>query len=82
VIGTNAAHDWSEDAGDVYGDHQTVRPLVDRLDRIGRIEEVPGVNCQEPKREEVFETLKVTLREAQEALAEAGSDYQELQFAV
>jgi hypothetical protein len=54
---------------------------------IGWIEEVPGVNRQEPTREELIDTLKVTLREAlelnrQNALAEAGSDYQELQLAV
>ena len=28
---------------------------------IGWIEEVPGVNCQEPTREALLETLKVTL---------------------
>ena len=33
---------------------------------IGRIEEVPGVNCQEQSREALTETLKVTLREALE----------------
>jgi predicted RNase H-like HicB family nuclease len=54
---------------------------------IGWIEEVPGVNCQEPTRDELIDTLKVTLREAldlnrQDALAEAGTDYQELQLAV
>jgi predicted RNase H-like HicB family nuclease len=31
---------------------------------IGWIEEVPGVNCQERTREELLETLKITLREA------------------
>lgn len=31
---------------------------------IGWIEEVPGVNCQEPTREELLETLRVTLQEA------------------
>jgi predicted RNase H-like HicB family nuclease len=44
---------------------------------IGWIEEVPGVNCQEATREELLETLRVTLREAlefnrHEALAAAG----------
>lgn len=29
-----------------------------------RIEEVPGVNCQEQTKEKLLETLKVTLREA------------------
>lgn len=33
---------------------------------IGWIEEVPGVNCQEPTKEELLKTLKVTLREALE----------------
>jgi len=33
---------------------------------IGWIEEVPGVNCQEKSREELIESLKVTLREALE----------------
>jgi len=33
---------------------------------IGWIEEVPGVNCQERTREELLETLRVTLQEAQE----------------
>jgi len=31
---------------------------------IGWIEEVPGVNCQERTRDELLETLRVTLREA------------------
>lgn len=49
---------------------------------IGWIEEVPGVNCQERTREELLETLRVTLKEALEfnrrdALAAASSDYAE-----
>jgi predicted RNase H-like HicB family nuclease len=49
---------------------------------IGRIEEVPGVNCQERTREELLETLKVTLKEAielnrQEAITAAAPDYTE-----
>jgi predicted RNase H-like HicB family nuclease len=48
---------------------------------IGWIEEVPGVNCQERTREELVETLRLTLREAlefnrQEALAAADADFQ------
>jgi len=31
---------------------------------IGWIEEVPGVNCQEATRDELLETLRITLREA------------------
>ncbi len=31
---------------------------------IGWIEEVPGVNCQEATREELVDTLAITLREA------------------
>ena len=33
---------------------------------IGWIEEVPGVNCQEATRNELIESLRVTLREALE----------------
>lgn len=33
---------------------------------IGWIEEVPGVNCQEATREELLETLRITLQEALE----------------
>jgi predicted RNase H-like HicB family nuclease len=33
---------------------------------IGWIEEIPGVNCQERTREELLETLKITLQEALE----------------
>lgn len=31
---------------------------------IGWIEEVPGVNCQEPSRDELLNSLRVTLKEA------------------
>jgi predicted RNase H-like HicB family nuclease len=33
---------------------------------IGWIEEVPGVNCQEATREELLESLRVSLKEALE----------------
>lgn len=33
---------------------------------IGWIEEVPGVNCQEQTREELMESLRVTIKEALE----------------
>lgn len=54
---------------------------------IGWIEEVPGVNCQEPTREGLLESLRVTLSEAldfnrQEAIGAAGNDYEELPIAV
>jgi predicted RNase H-like HicB family nuclease len=54
---------------------------------IGWIEEVPGVNCQERTREELVETLRITLKEAldvnrEEALASAGADFQEEKIAV
>lgn len=53
----------------------------------GWIEEISGVNCQEKTREELIETLKVTLQEAlefnrQDALSAAGANYQELPIAV
>ncbi|MFZ1933933.1 MAG: type II toxin-antitoxin system HicB family antitoxin [Thermoguttaceae bacterium] len=49
---------------------------------IGWIEEVPGVNCQERSREELIESLRVTLREAlefnrAEAIQAAIPDYSE-----
>ena len=48
---------------------------------IGWIEEVPGVNCQEATRDELLETLKITLKEIleinkAESLAFAGVDFQ------
>ena len=54
---------------------------------IGWIEEVPGVNCQEATKEELIESLRVTLREALEfnrsdALDAAGDSYEELEIAV
>lgn len=54
---------------------------------IGWIEEVPGVNCQERTREELVETLRITLREAlqfnrEDALAAAGAGYFEQKIAV
>ncbi|MCA9431918.1 MAG: type II toxin-antitoxin system HicB family antitoxin [Candidatus Omnitrophica bacterium] len=49
---------------------------------IGWIEEIPGVNCQERTREELLETLKITLGEAlefnrEEAIEFAAPDYEE-----
>ena len=54
---------------------------------IGWIEEISGVNCQEKTREELLESLKVTLQEAlefnrQDAVSAAGSNYQELAIAI
>jgi predicted RNase H-like HicB family nuclease len=54
---------------------------------IGWIEEVPGVNCQEATREELLESLRITLQEAlefnrQDAIDAAGSGYQEQSIAV
>ena len=54
---------------------------------IGWIEEVPGVNCQEPTKQELIETLKVTLQEAlefnrREAREAAGQDFEEASIAV
>ena len=54
---------------------------------IGWIEEVPSVNCQEASREELLETLRITLQEAlefnkQDALSSAGDNYQEELIAV
>ena len=49
---------------------------------IGWVEEVPGVNCQEATKDELLETLRVTLREAvdfnrREALEAAGEEFEE-----
>ena len=50
---------------------------------IGWIEEIPGVNCQEKTREELLDTLRITLLEAlefnrQEAISIAEGGYQEI----
>jgi predicted RNase H-like HicB family nuclease len=54
---------------------------------VGWIEEVPGVNCQEPNREELIESLNVTLKEAlefnkQDAILAAGHNYKEVPMAL
>lgn len=54
---------------------------------IGWIEEIPGINCQEASRDELLESLKITLCEAlelnkQEAIAAASGNYQEEKIAV
>ena len=54
---------------------------------VGWIEEVQGVNCQEPSRDKLIETLRVTLKEALEfnkkdALIAAGPDFQVEKIAV
>ncbi|HET9112902.1 MAG TPA: hypothetical protein VFN66_03420 [Burkholderiales bacterium] len=54
---------------------------------IGWIEEIPGVNCQEPSRDGLLTSLRETLAEAIElnradALAAVGHDFEELSIAV
>lgn len=54
---------------------------------IGWIEEIPGVNCQEATRDELIETLRITLKEAiefnrQDAISSARENYQEVKIAV
>ena len=54
---------------------------------IGWIEEVPGVNCQERTRDELLETLRVTLQEAVEmnradARRAATEDFEEIRIGV
>ena len=49
---------------------------------IGWVEELPGVTCQEKSREELLESLRVTLKEAlefnrQEAIQAAAPEYTE-----
>ena len=50
---------------------------------IGWVEEVPGVTCQERTREELIETIRVTLHEAIEmnradAIEAMGANYEEV----
>ena len=54
---------------------------------IGWVEEVPGVNCQEPTRQELMDTLRITLQEAldfnrAEASAAAGPRFEEMLIAL
>ena len=54
---------------------------------VGWIEEVPGVNCQEATREQLVESLRITLREALEfnrrdALEAAGEGFDEESIAL
>lgn len=54
---------------------------------IGWIEEVPGVNCQEPSKQALLESLSITLREALElnrddAISAAGDGFEELKIAL
>ncbi len=54
---------------------------------IGWVEEVPGVNCQEASRDELLESLRVSLSEAielnrAEARSAAGSGFEEIPIAV
>lgn len=54
---------------------------------IGWIEEIPGVNCQERTREELVESLRLTLREAiefnrKDAIAAIGAEFIEEKIAV
>lgn len=54
---------------------------------IGWVEEVPGVNCQEATRDELLESLRITLREAlelnrSEAIEAAGKGFEELAISI
>ena len=54
---------------------------------IGWIEEIPDVNCRERTRDELLESLKVTLREAlefnrREAVEAAGESFEEAPIAL
>ena len=54
---------------------------------IGWIEEVPGVNCQEATRDDLLDSLRVTLREAIElnrsdAIDAADGDFEEFEIVV
>lgn len=65
----------------------TVVVKQDGLWWVGWVEEVPGVNCQEKTRDELLDSLRVTLREALEMNREdarhaAGKGYEELNIAI
>ena len=54
---------------------------------IGWIEEVPGVNCQEPNKDALLQSLSITLKEALElnrddAISAAGDGFEELKIAL
>ena len=54
---------------------------------IGWIEEIPGVNCQEATREELLDSLRITLGEAlefnkQDAISAAEDNFQEERIAL
>jgi len=66
------------------GKRMTYTALIKQVgsDWIGWIEEIPGVNCQEPTYELLLETLGITLKEAidlnrEEAIHLAGPNYRE-----
>lgn len=69
--------------------NQTYTAIIKKTEQwwIGWIEEIPGVNCQEKTREELLESLRITLREAlefnrQEAREAAGENFDEAQVTV
>lgn len=69
--------------------NQTYTAVVKQDGRwwIGWVEEVPGVNCQERTRDELLESLRITLVESLEmnradARNAAGKGYEELRIAV
>jgi len=68
---------------------QTFTAVIKQSGRwwIGWIEEVPGVNCQERTREELLETLRLTLCEAlelnrREAREAAGDRFEQAPISV
>jgi predicted RNase H-like HicB family nuclease len=69
--------------------HMTYTALVKQTNEgwIGWVEEIPGVNCQEPTYEALMETVTATLREAielnkAEARAAADTGYKEFVLSV
>jgi predicted RNase H-like HicB family nuclease len=63
---------------------ETYTAIIKQTDNwwIGWIEEIPGVNCQETTKEELLESLRLTLQEALEfnrldARELAGDNYDE-----
>ncbi len=64
---------------------QTYTAVIQQSDGwwLGWIQEIPGVNCQERTRDELLNTLEITLRETiefnrEEAIRDAEAGYQEI----
>ncbi|MBF0549552.1 MAG: type II toxin-antitoxin system HicB family antitoxin [Deltaproteobacteria bacterium] len=69
--------------------NETYTAVIKRSGRwwIGWIEEIPGVNCQESSRDELLQSLRITLSEALEfnrleAIEAVGDNFEEVAVVV